>query len=41
MVADGQLRPFVTGVFPFDQVADALALVENGHATGKVVVRVS
>jgi NADPH:quinone reductase-like Zn-dependent oxidoreductase len=41
MVADGQLHPFVTGVFPFDQVADALALVENGHATGKVVVRVS
>jgi NADPH:quinone reductase-like Zn-dependent oxidoreductase len=41
MVADGEFRPFVTEVLPFERVADALALVESGHATGKVVVRVS
>jgi len=40
MVADGTLKPFVTEVFPLDRVGDALALVEGGHATGKVVVEV-
>jgi NADPH:quinone reductase-like Zn-dependent oxidoreductase len=40
MVADGTLKPFVTEVFPLDRVGEALALVEDGHATGKVVVEV-
>lgn len=40
MVADGTLKPFVTETFPLDRVGDALALVESGHATGKVVVEV-
>jgi NADPH:quinone reductase-like Zn-dependent oxidoreductase len=41
MVAAGTLRPHVTEVFPLDKVAEALALVESGHATGKVVVTVA
>ena len=38
LVADGALDPHVTDVRPFDDAADALALVEHGHATGKVVL---
>lgn len=40
LVADGTLKPFVTEVFPLERAADALALVEAGHATGKVVLEV-
>jgi NADPH:quinone reductase-like Zn-dependent oxidoreductase len=39
LVADGVLDPHVTDVRPFDAAADALALVEQGHATGKVVLQ--
>jgi NADPH:quinone reductase-like Zn-dependent oxidoreductase len=38
LVAGGALRIFVTAALPLDQVGDALALVEAGHATGKVVI---
>jgi len=41
LVEDGTLKPFVTEVFPLDKAGDALALVESGHATGKVVLEVS
>lgn len=41
LVERGALRPSVTGVFPLDRAGDALALVETGHATGKVVIKVS
>ena len=34
----GQLDPLVTEVRPLDAADEALALVENGHATGKVVL---
>lgn len=34
----GTLKPFVTATFPLDQIGEALALVESGHATGKVVI---
>jgi NADPH:quinone reductase-like Zn-dependent oxidoreductase len=37
-VAAGSLDPHVTDVRPFDDAAAALALVEGGHATGKVVL---
>jgi NADPH2:quinone reductase len=39
LVARGELDPLVTTVYPFDDAAAALALVEHGHATGKVVLR--
>jgi NADPH:quinone reductase-like Zn-dependent oxidoreductase len=39
-VAAGVLDPHVTDVCPFDDAAAALALVESGHATGKVVLRI-
>lgn len=37
-VADGRLDPYVTDVRPLADAAAALALVEDGHATGKVVL---
>ena len=37
-VADGRLDPYVTDVRPLDDAAAALELVEDGHATGKVVL---
>ncbi len=41
LVESGSLNPFVMKVFPFDEAADALALVEAGHAQGKVVLEIS
>jgi NADPH:quinone reductase-like Zn-dependent oxidoreductase len=38
LVAEGRLTPGVTQTFPLAQAAEALAVVESGHATGKVVV---
>lgn len=40
LVAKGALDPHVTDVRPFDDAGAALALVEQGHATGKVVLDV-
>jgi NADPH:quinone reductase-like Zn-dependent oxidoreductase len=40
LVAEGALDPHVTDVFPLAAAAEALATVESGHATGKVVLRV-
>jgi len=40
LVESGSLKPFVTTVMPLDQAAAALALVESGHAQGKVVLEV-
>ncbi|MGW0200103.1 zinc-binding dehydrogenase, partial [Nonomuraea sp. NPDC003201] len=41
LVVAGKLDPCVRRVFPFAAAADALALVEDGHATGKVVLDVT
>jgi len=41
LVAEGALSPHVTNVFPLDRAGDALALVEHGHAAGKVVIEVA
>lgn len=41
MVADGKFDPHVSDVVTFDDVAQAIASVEGGHAVGKVVVKVS
>ena len=38
LVAAGRLDPLVTEVRPLDAADEALALVEDGHATGKVVL---
>lgn len=40
LAAQGRLKPFVTATFPLDQIGEALALVESGHAMGKVVVEI-
>jgi len=39
LVAEGVLDPYVTQIRPFDEAAEALALVEEGHTLGKVVLR--
>jgi NADPH:quinone reductase-like Zn-dependent oxidoreductase len=41
MVETGALTPHVTEVFPLDKAEDALALVEDGHAFGKIALRVA
>ncbi|WP_214401755.1 NADP-dependent oxidoreductase [Pseudonocardia lacus] len=41
LVAAGELDPHVTEVRPLDEAGEALALVESGHATGKVVLRIA
>ena len=41
LVVSGALNPYVTRTFPLDQAAQALRLVEDGHAQGKVVIEVT
>ena len=40
LLADGSVRTIIDKVFPLEQVREALAYSEAGHATGKVVVEV-
>ncbi|OZE78925.1 NADPH:quinone reductase [Rhodococcus sp. 15-649-2-2] len=40
LTASGVLNPRIDNVFPLDRAGEALALVENGHLLGKVVVEV-
>jgi NADPH:quinone reductase-like Zn-dependent oxidoreductase len=39
LVDGGQLKPVTDRVFPFGQIQDAFAYLEEGHAKGKVIVR--
>jgi NADPH:quinone reductase-like Zn-dependent oxidoreductase len=41
LVDDGSIRPVVGTVYAFEDAADAVRHVHGGHASGKVVVRVS
>lgn len=41
LVAEGELRPFVTQTFPLDEAPTALRIVEGGNAHGKIVIEVS
>ncbi|WP_413116516.1 NADP-dependent oxidoreductase [Streptomyces sp. CY1] len=38
LVDAGELKPVIDRVFPFEQIADAFAFLEQGRAKGKVVV---
>ena len=38
LVESGQLKPTITEVYPFERAAEAMAVVEAGHAAGKVVL---
>ncbi|MUL48231.1 NADP-dependent oxidoreductase [Mycobacterium sp. CBMA293] len=40
LVDAGVIHPIIDRVYPFDSTLDALAYVENGRATGKVIVTV-
>ena len=39
LVAKGELKPVTDRVFPFEQIADAFAYLEQGRAKGKIVVQ--
>jgi alcohol dehydrogenase len=39
LVDGGQLKPVTDRVFSFEQIPDAFAYLEEGHAKGKVIVR--
>ncbi|MFJ1931431.1 NADP-dependent oxidoreductase [Kitasatospora sp. NPDC088160] len=41
LVAAGELDPYITGRYPLARAAEALAFVESGHASGKVVIEVA
>jgi len=41
LVDKGILKTVTDRVFPFEQIADAFAYLEQGHAKGKVVVQMS
>ncbi|MFD4554954.1 NADP-dependent oxidoreductase [Streptomyces sp. NPDC058469] len=41
LVVRGQLDPHVTRAFPLDQAGEALRIVEDGHARGKIVIEVA
>ncbi len=41
LVAAGELDPQVTEVWPLDEAGKALAVVERGHARGKVVLAIA
>jgi NADPH:quinone reductase-like Zn-dependent oxidoreductase len=40
MIEAGSLRPVVGATYPLAQVADALRLLEQGHARGKIAVTI-
>ncbi|HYX90213.1 MAG TPA: NAD(P)-dependent alcohol dehydrogenase [Myxococcaceae bacterium] len=40
-LADGSVRSVIDRTYPFEQVPEALAYLEEGHARGKVVIRVA
>ncbi len=40
LAADGRVRPLVGTTFPLERVRDAYALSADGHAVGKIVVRI-
>ena len=39
LVEEGKVRPIIDSVFPFDEIKDAYQKVTEGHAKGKVVVK--
>jgi NADPH:quinone reductase-like Zn-dependent oxidoreductase len=41
LVVHGVLNPFVTATFPLDRAPEALRVVEEGHARGKIVIEVA
>lgn len=40
LIDAGKLKVTLDRVFPFDEIHDAFAYLEKGHAKGKVVVRI-
>lgn len=40
LIEAGHIKPVIDRVFPFADTKDALAYLEQGHAKGKVVVKI-
>jgi len=41
LIATGQVRPIIDRTFPLDQIVEALTYVDEGRASGKVVISMS
>ena len=41
LVGLGKVKPHVQKIYPLNAAADALALVEQGHSVGKIVLKVA
>ena len=41
LVAEGKVTPFVEKTYPLDQTAEALRYFEEGHARGKLVIKIA
>jgi NADPH:quinone reductase-like Zn-dependent oxidoreductase len=41
LVHEGALRPHIAGTYPLEDAADAMALLEEGHVHGKLVLTIS
>ncbi len=40
VVDEGKLKPHVSRILAFDQIAEGHRLLESGHVTGKLVVQI-
>jgi NADPH:quinone reductase-like Zn-dependent oxidoreductase len=38
LIAAGKVRPFIDRRYPLEEIVDALKWVDDGHASGKVVI---
>ena len=41
LMAEGKMTPFVEKTYSLDQTADALRYFEEGHARGKLVIKIA
>ncbi len=41
LMAEGKVTPFVEKTYSLDQTADALRYFEEGHAQGKLVIKIA
>ena len=40
LIDEGKIKPVVTKIFSLEQAAEAHRMIETGHTTGKIVLRI-